>query len=156
MTGDFLDELVVRLIDEHPETGFQTLMYSIVAFINSFRAQGASIVEVLNTVIESLNNEIKSDSCANRRSSEPKNLVYDWDKARDIGESILAHQPTMQLKAAANFYAKIVVNWAFAYPKNYLSLQSRVQFSGKESDVEIRDRIVDYFIRWLYFPDWHD
>ena len=159
MTKDFWDDLIVRLNEEHPETVFQALMYAIVRFIDSFRKKGNSIPEILNKFIESLNDEMKvycSVDNINRNSSGSKNLVYNWNKAQKIGESILAHHPTAQLKDAANFYAKIVIGWAFVYPMECLSLQSRIEFSGEESEIEIAGKIVDYFIWWLCMPDWQD
>ena len=159
MTDTFLEGLIDTLANEHPETVIQALMYAIGKVIHSFRLKGNSILEILNEMIESLNDEMKARcSIGNitRKSSESVNLVYNWNKAQEVGKLLAAHSPTARLKEAANFYAKIVVDWSFACPKNILNLQTRIHFSGEESDFEIANRIVDYFIMWLSAPEWQD
>ena len=159
MTDTFLEGLIDTLANEHPETVIQALMYAIGKVIHSFRSKGNSILEILNEMIESLNDEMKARcSIGNitRKSSESVNLVYNWNKAQEVGKLLAAHSPTARLKEAANFYAKIVVDWSFACPKNILNLQTRIHFSGEESDFEIANRIVDYFIMWLSAPEWQD
>lgn len=151
--------MIDTLANEHPETVIQALMYAIGKVIHSFRLKGNSILEILNEMIESLNDEMKARcSIGNitRKSSESVNLVYNWNKAQEVGKLLAAHSPTARLKEAANFYAKIVVDWSFACPKNILNLQTRIHFSGEESDFEIANRIVDYFIMWLSAPEWQD
>ena len=159
MTDTFLEGLIDTLANEHPETVIQALMYAIGKVIHSFRLKGNSILEILNEMIESLNDEMKARcSIGNitRKSSESVNLVYNWNKAQEVGKLLAAHSPTARLKEVANFYAKIVVDWSFACPKNILNLQTRIHFSGEESDFEIANRIVDYFIMWLSAPEWQD
>ena len=159
MTDTILDDLIDTLTDEHPETVIQALMYAIGKVINSFRLKGNSILEILNEMIESLNDEMKAKrSIGNitRKSSKSINLVYDWNKAQKIGKLLVAHSPTARLKEAAKFDAKIIVDWSFACPKNILDLQTRIHFSGEESDFEIANRIVDYFVMWLSAPEWQD
>ena len=159
MTNTFLDNLLDTLTDEHPETVIQALMYAIGKLINSFRFKGISILEILNEMIRSLNDEMKARcSIGNitRKSSESVNLVYNWNKAQEVGKLLAAHSPTARLREVVNFYTKIVVDWSFACPNNILNLQTRIHFSGEESDFEIANRIVDYFIMWLSAPEWQD
>jgi len=158
ITSVTVDDLVLRISDEHPETIFQAIMYAICGYISKYRVKGKSDLAVFSELLRSLEKEMEIKCNTDDLQRKPYKLKvrnFNWKKSKKIGNIMLANQPSTQ-KDGANYYSKIVVGWAFICPRDYLNFQMRVKISDEDSDIDIAQKIVEYFRLWLSDLKWQD